>query len=207
MQVTMVSNLRHGDIRKAAKAVGSLAELGRRLGVSYGTVVAWSSMRACPPTTPEEIHPQSKWTPERITQLESDLFALTGKVLEELFPPELRHNTAFLKQRKEIEATREVEIAQLESRYADRMLLPDPSEAAEKNELQGLVETAMSKLTARERTIVEMRFGLNGHDASDLREIGEVLGVTRERVRQIETKAIRKLQDPSFASMLVSAID
>ena len=56
------------------------------------------------------------------------------------------------------------------------------------------VETLLSELTQRERVILEMSFGLNGHYPHTLEEIGEELDLVRERVRQIKVKAIKKLK-------------
>jgi RNA polymerase primary sigma factor len=54
---------------------------------------------------------------------------------------------------------------------------------------------SLERLTEREATVLRMRFGLNGTTASTLKEVGEVLGYTRERVRQIERDALAKLRD------------
>lgn len=56
------------------------------------------------------------------------------------------------------------------------------------------VETLLSELTKRERVILEMLFGLSGHYPHTYEEIGNVLDLTRERVRQTKVKAIKKLQ-------------
>ena len=59
---------------------------------------------------------------------------------------------------------------------------------------QDLVNSMLGKLKAREREVIRMRFGLEDGEERTLREIGEKLNVTRERIRQLETDAIRRLQ-------------
>ena len=80
--------------------------------------------------------------------------------------------------------------------------LPDMDEAASKLLLRGQVDGVLSTLTPRERRVVELRFGLDGDRLYTLSEIGAELGVTRERIRQIETKALRKLRHPSRSKRL-----
>ena len=58
-----------------------------------------------------------------------------------------------------------------------------------------LVREVLATLSPRERTILAMRFGLNDNEPRTLKEIGEALGLTRERVRQIETEALGKLHE------------
>jgi RNA polymerase primary sigma factor len=55
------------------------------------------------------------------------------------------------------------------------------------------IDSALSFLGERERTVVRMRYGLAGEEAASLETVGRKLGITRERVRQIQNKAIRKL--------------
>jgi RNA polymerase primary sigma factor len=50
-------------------------------------------------------------------------------------------------------------------------------------------------MDTREATVLKMRFGLEGHEPKTLKEIGESLGLTRERVRQIETEALNRLAE------------
>jgi len=57
-------------------------------------------------------------------------------------------------------------------------------------------------LTERERSVIEMRFGLNDGKDHTLEEVGRAFGVTRERIRQIEAKALRKLRHPSRSKAL-----
>ena len=80
--------------------------------------------------------------------------------------------------------------------------LPDMDEVASRMMLRMQVEGVLETLSPRERRVVELRFGLEGDKLYTLSEIGQELGVTRERIRQIETKALRKLRHPSRARRL-----
>ena len=53
----------------------------------------------------------------------------------------------------------------------------------------------LETMDEREATILRMRFGLEGHEPQTLKEIGQQLGLTRERVRQIETESLRKMAE------------
>ena len=79
---------------------------------------------------------------------------------------------------------------------------PDMDEAATRIVLRAQVDGVLGTLTPRERRVVELRFGLDGDKLYTLSEIGAELGVTRERIRQIETKALRKLRHPSRSKLL-----
>ena len=80
--------------------------------------------------------------------------------------------------------------------------LPAPGESAQENLLQEKVEEVLSTLSPREACILRMRFGLpNGH-AHTLEQVGRKFGLTRERIRQIEGKALRRLRHPRRARML-----
>ena len=63
-------------------------------------------------------------------------------------------------------------------------------------------ERLLSMLAERERRVIELRFGLNGEQPRTLDEVGREFNVTRERIRQIEAKALRKLRHPSRARKL-----
>ena len=64
------------------------------------------------------------------------------------------------------------------------------------------VEDVLQGLTAREQRVLELRYGLRGHRSYTLKEVGKIFGLTRERVRQIEKEALRKLRMPLRARML-----
>ena len=72
-----------------------------------------------------------------------------------------------------------------------------PANAAVAVLLKKDVETALGVLTTRESRIIQLRFGLTGQLPRTLEEIGQELDLTRERIRQIESKALSKLRHPS----------
>ncbi|MDD3147959.1 MAG: RNA polymerase sigma factor RpoD/SigA [Candidatus Riflebacteria bacterium] len=78
----------------------------------------------------------------------------------------------------------------------------DPLAEAEKKALDGELEKVLSSLSDRERIVLMHRFGLRDTKSYTLEEIGKLLGVTRERVRQIESQALAKLRNPRRCEML-----
>jgi RNA polymerase primary sigma factor len=71
-----------------------------------------------------------------------------------------------------------------------------PTESVSQDLLRTRLEQALEQLTPRERDVVRLRFGLGGERVHTLEELGKLFQVTRERIRQIEIRAIRKLQRP-----------
>ena len=69
-----------------------------------------------------------------------------------------------------------------------------PADAASRQIFKNQLAAALSFLSERERRVLEMRFGLDDGRARTLEEVGREFGVTRERIRQIEAKALRKLR-------------
>ncbi|MEM9368066.1 MAG: sigma-70 family RNA polymerase sigma factor, partial [Planctomycetota bacterium] len=69
------------------------------------------------------------------------------------------------------------------------------------------IDSLLKTLTYREREIIRLRYGLGDGYTYTLEEVGRIFQVTRERVRQIESKAVRKLQQPYRAKSLVSFLD
>jgi RNA polymerase primary sigma factor len=80
--------------------------------------------------------------------------------------------------------------------------MPHPLELASHELLKSQICDALSKLTERERKIIVLRFGLEDGRFRTLEEVGREFGITRERIRQIEAKALRKLRHPSYSRKL-----
>jgi RNA polymerase primary sigma factor len=80
--------------------------------------------------------------------------------------------------------------------------MPQPLELASQELLKSQISDALEKLTERERKIIVLRFGLEDGRFRTLEEVGREFGITRERIRQIEAKALRKLRHPSYSRKL-----
>ena len=77
-----------------------------------------------------------------------------------------------------------------------------PQETVTQRRLQETIEAVLKTLTPREEAVIAKRFGLNGHQEQTLEDVGQEFEVTRERIRQIETKSIRKLRHPARSRKL-----
>ena len=81
-----------------------------------------------------------------------------------------------------------------------------PEENAIQNDMKEQIDNLLSTLTEKEAEILRYRFGLNGKKAMSLKEVGEVFNLTKERIRQIEKKAIKRLQHPTRCKKLEAFI-
>jgi RNA polymerase primary sigma factor len=97
-----------------------------------------------------------------------------------------------------------------DSHFGD--LLPDqgaenPALGAAQEMLRGRISKVLKTLSYREREIIKLRYGLGDGYSYTLEEVGHIFKVTRERIRQIEAKAVRKLQQPSRMQELAGFLD
>ncbi len=82
-----------------------------------------------------------------------------------------------------------------------------PADSAMHQMLRDKINHVLKSLTYREREIIKLRYGLGDGYSYTLEEVGHIFKVTRERIRQIEAKAVRKLQQPSRSQELVGFLD
>lgn len=81
--------------------------------------------------------------------------------------------------------------------FVEDTTTPSPVELASRQLLKAQLDDVLGTLTDREAKVLKLRFGLEGKKPMTLEEVGKEFGVTRERIRQIEAKALRKLKHPS----------
>ena len=84
---------------------------------------------------------------------------------------------------------------------------PAPNDAASQTILREVIEKELETLTPREAKVIRLRFGLIDGKTRTLEEVGQEFQITRERIRQIEAKALRKLRHPSRARHLKGFLD
>ncbi len=82
----------------------------------------------------------------------------------------------------------------------------DPADVVATSMLRGRLDAVLETLTEREAGVISMRFGLAGGEPKTLEEVGKVYGVTRERIRQIESKGMHKLRHPSRRETLADLL-
>ncbi len=134
--------------------------------------------------TPDDIGERLSMTPERVSELliwAEKVFSLDAPLSEE------EENTLG----DIIEDVRE----------------RGPSEVTDQHLLREEIRKVLGQLTLRERQVIELRFGLVDDHDHTLEEVGKKLKVTRERVRQIEERAIRKLRHPQASRILKDYLD
>ena len=205
--ITAQTKFKHAAILRAIRKCGSVADFAKTVGISASNACKLSNMRWCPPS-----QPNSHWSIEKFNFFKAAIEKLTGESYQSLFPNELRATVSLNTFAETVEQTKEVPLAGLieySENRRERLLLPCPSEKAESSELREDLIKVLQTLPIRERTVMEFRWGL-GDDTSGphtLTETAKHIGRTKERVRQIELRAIRSLQQPSRSAILCEHLD
>lgn len=115
------------------------------------------------------------------------------KTLPEDLIPKKHHNKGL----KSNKASTEVDFTFVES-----MIAKNPDELMIEHKMQDAVHEMLDTIPLRHATVLQMRFGLDGREPMELSEVGDVFGVSKERVRQIEAKALRMLKHPDRSGKL-----
>lgn len=111
---------------------------------------------------------------------------------------------AILREREEFVSLDAVDIDGLIATHVrSQFIAPDPSEAVESRELTAALEKLLAGFGRKHQQVIRLRFGFGVDDECTLEELGVRLGVTRERMRQIEAKTLRLMKHPTKAAALV----
>ena len=178
VKVTVRNNL----LLSAIEAAGykSQSEFARSAELSPTEVNNLVAMRHAPITLDGEFSHEAKAIMEALGACPSDLWT------DEQLTLRLKRNTG----ERSVES--DVVAAMLEQ-HNENMLLPNPESLMMELDKHNVVAAALDSLTEREKKVLQMHNGIDCNENS-LEDIAKVLNVTRERVRQIEAKAMRKLR-------------
>lgn len=189
--IRLEAKLKNDRLVAARESLGLSAHAAaENIGIGYHSLLMYEGLKLYPgPETQKKICSYYR---------KRDVFV----VEEDVFPEELRHARA-----KKYVAMRTVPKEQLLSlSYIDQRLLPSAEPEAERDveafELTERINEALSSLTKREQDVLRRRFGLGDYDPHTTEQVSEATGIDRERLRQIEMKALRKLRHPLRAGKL-----
>lgn len=205
--ITIRSQPKHGILYAAAKQHGGTKAMAAFLGVSECRANLWVNLRNYPRwpfTAPGAAHRA------RERKAHDAILAKINTSLDECWPPEVRQFIDGSRELKSLilEQTQEVPLARLTGQVMQTLTVDgDAEQLAEQDELRGKIRDVLKTLSYREREIIKLRFGLEGGVPFTLAETGKVFGVQKERIRQIEAKALRKMQQPSRSESLVGFMD
>jgi RNA polymerase primary sigma factor len=141
----------------------------------------WQVYKRVPNT--QELGVELGWTPQEVETLQD-----TRQVMVRLHEPLSEDGQLF------------------EEMVEDEQSL-EPDVVVSQRELQERLADCLSDLTEREADILRLRFGLDTDHAHSLKEIGDLYGLSRERIRQLETIALNKLRDSKRCAMLADFVD
>ena len=181
----------------------TMSQLAELVGVSTSAISSYDRLRAIPePLIAKRIAITLNERLHRTDNIEN--------YVAQLFPEKLRKYVEEIRDEREgfpkDALTHSVPLNADAKKYLPYS--PDnPVENTQYNDLIERMSKVMSTLSYREREILKSRMGLEGEHSSSYEEVGEIFGVTKERIKQIEAKAIRKLQQPSRSQELVGFLD
>lgn len=202
LSVRLTTKATNAILASLVDRVGSIKAAAQLVGVSQNLFGKWLSFRSCP--SGAHFHR----FPKKYTQVVIALERETGRSIYDIFP-ELPPGAKEMLTRKRV-VTNEVSMVQL-TKAIEQSQATYTIEAIGSNgvgvDARENIEQVLKSLTYREREIVCLRYGLHDGCCYTLREVAERLCLSADRVRQLEMKAIWKLQQPHRASQLVSHLE
>ncbi len=168
------------NLRDARVEAGyTLGQLAQRAGVSSAVICFYERLREFP-------------SPAAAEKIANAL----GVKADYLFPEEFREIIREVRMEREDSLREGSQLCSLDGTdKGDLAIRKSPERESVKDELSASVETALYDLNFREREVLKLRYGIGGGYCFRQEEIGRMFRVTRERVRQIEGKAMKKLRD------------
>jgi RNA polymerase sigma factor (sigma-70 family) len=180
VKIALMAKIRNGHLVALLQEKGwNQADFARAVGVDQTRVSLWMQMKAIP----------------KMPALRQRIEQATGKLFEDLFPPELAQLTPQDVPR-DLVAIREVPMARLLA-SAQALRIASPEDAALAQEPLRLLAESLADLHPRLRTVLALRYGLGEHDVHTYEEIGARLGISRVRARDLELDALRRLRAPA----------
>lgn len=205
--ITIRSQPKHGILYAAVSQHGSMKALAKFLGISVTAVCWWVNLRNYPRRA---FNSPSVFQRARERKQYDTILAKIDTSLDDCWPPEVRQfidNTAELKSLI-FEQTQEVPMERLTGPIMQRLTVDGGAERQmETKELQERMQQVLKTLSYREREIIKLRYGLDNGPTYTLEEVGHIFKLNKERIRQIEAKAMCKLQQPSRSEELIGFID
>lgn len=189
MRIRAILRFRNEELTRKRLIAGfkTQKELAEFLGINIANINQWETFRN---------YPKKK---EHVTMLESAL----NCEIDEIFPPEF---IKAIEKKIGIPLEKIVDMKQLPGFTRGELLLTSPEDVYEIKEMANSIEDSLKSLTERETKILKMRFGLGDDNEHSFFEVAKFFKVTRERIRQIEAKALRKLKHPARSRNLRSLI-
>ncbi len=205
--VTITARARHALLLSAVREYGSVKALADHIGVNAATLSNWINLKSTPGRRKGYKSGESVYLKPKVETAVARLCAVCKCSANDLFPDWL-DNQKLKAVPTRVEVTQEVSRSQIESAVADPVaMLPAPEDVILHSELVDRIDEVLKTIPSRERLILQMRYGLNGEEPKNLTEVANFFKVTRERVKQIEMRALRKLQHPVRARQFESFLD
>lgn len=209
LKVRVVARAKNDHLACLVDRFGSLEAAAKEVGVSKATFMNWVNFRG--QFKGRGGRGTGGLSQERAQQIVCNLERLCGVSVTEIFPGLTKAEMGLLA--KPRTAVKEVPLVRLTNAVATKYLTYDPRgdesqlDQLEHSELCERLRKVLHTLSYREREIIKLRYGLGDGYSYTLEEVGHIFKVTRDRIHQIEAKALRKLQEPTRAAELAGFID